>query len=120
MHHDSRHPQPAKAVLKRRGISQRNIARAIGRDEGWVSRVLDGHRPPTAALAKTVAEACGMPESELFRPERGQDWRPRSPEGPLERRRDATRAARRAAVAPALAELRRARIALRRIADGRA
>jgi transcriptional regulator with XRE-family HTH domain len=112
-------PQPAKAVLNRLGISQRMVARAIGRDETYVSRALSGERLPTTALVRTVAKMCGQPEAELFRPQRAVQPHPTPwkalPRG--ERRRARRRAVVRAAVSPVLIELERARAALRRLVD---
>jgi transcriptional regulator with XRE-family HTH domain len=112
-------PQPAKAVLKRLGISQRMVARAIGRDESYVSRALSGDRLPTNALVQTVVQMCGLPESQLFRPERAAFAVPPVPKQlpKSQRRRARRRAVVRAAVAPVLIELERARAALRRLVD---
>lgn len=62
-------PQPAKAVLALRRISQKCVAAQLGVSPIHLGRVLNGWSRPSARLAKELAELLGKPVEELFRPE---------------------------------------------------
>jgi hypothetical protein len=64
------HPstQPAKGYLAVERISNRRVARLGRFSEHYVSRVLNGHEPPSPRFRAFVAELLGRPEQELFRP----------------------------------------------------
>jgi hypothetical protein len=57
---------PAKARLAERRISVRALARALGRNEQHVSRVLNGHVPPSDDFRREVAALLELPEVGLF------------------------------------------------------
>jgi hypothetical protein len=59
-------PQPCKAVLAGRGISNRELARITGQAEWWVSKALNGHVPIPPEFADQVAELLGLPAADLF------------------------------------------------------
>ena len=60
-------PQPAKAVLALRRISNRSIARRLGYSEAWVGRVVNGLAPPSERFRRALAALLGLPEALLFR-----------------------------------------------------
>ena len=62
--------QPAKALSAALGITQARLARVLHVSEPTMHRLLSGDRIPTATQAATVAEHLGLPEAELWRPER--------------------------------------------------
>lgn len=55
-----------RSVIDRRKLSQGSIAESIGMARGTVSRYLNGHRDVPLALVFGVAEAAGVPASELI------------------------------------------------------
>ena len=55
-----------KTELLRRGISQRELARFIGRNPSHVSRIIRGHAKPRARDRRRIAKFLGMPEAKLF------------------------------------------------------
>lgn len=61
-------PQPAKAVLALRRISNRSVARQLGCSEAWVGRVVNGLAPPSARFRRELAALLTLPEELLFRP----------------------------------------------------
>ncbi len=61
------HPQPALAVARMRRITNRQIARALGRTPHWVGRVLNGLDAPSPKFRKALAEYLDLPEAALFR-----------------------------------------------------
>lgn len=63
-------PQPAKAILAARGLSQREAARRLGCSHEWAWRVLNGWQPPSARFRQGLAELLQVEESELFDPHR--------------------------------------------------
>lgn len=109
----ARVPQPAKVILRRLRFSQRAVARATGRSEAEVSRVLSGRRLPSDAFANAVAVLVGVPVESLFRPGRHTRAAGGQPRSRRERQRDALRAA----IAPVLTELDRARDVLRALVE---
>lgn len=60
-------PQPLKAVLVMRRVSQRSLARALGISENYLSRIVNGYYPPTRSVAMRIADFLGHPEAALFR-----------------------------------------------------
>lgn len=62
-------PQPAKAHLAMRRVTNRRLARLYGSSDTYVSRVLNGYEPPSARFRSFLAELLGEPESALFRAE---------------------------------------------------
>lgn len=68
-----------QAELRRRGLFQRDLARALGVDRSVVSRIICGHRRVRARERRMVTELLGVPENVLF-PARGRSRRrhPRS------------------------------------------
>lgn len=69
-------PQPAKAVLALRRISNRALAERVGVTDLWIGRVLNGRYRPSRELAERIAVVLDEPVEELFRPE---DLEPRPP-----------------------------------------
>lgn len=63
-------PQPAKAVLAMRRISNREVAAALGISAQYLGRVLNGYVEPSARLRAEVAAFLSRPESKLFRDRR--------------------------------------------------
>ena len=53
----TRSPQPAKALLALRDIRQADLARAIGKSEHYVSRILNGRERPSTDLAEATRAA---------------------------------------------------------------
>ncbi len=67
-------PQPAAAVLRMRGIANRELARHSHYSETWTSQVLRGRVPPSDRFRRAVAAFLDLPEAALFRedePRRG-------------------------------------------------
>jgi len=62
-------PQPIKAVLANRRITQRDLAEAIGHHHVWVNRIVNGAEHPTAEFRAKVAAHLQLPEADLFWPE---------------------------------------------------
>ncbi len=63
-------PQPIAALLSGFGLSGEGLARAIGRDDRVVQRIIGGADLPTAEFAARVARYLGAPEDGLFMPQR--------------------------------------------------
>lgn len=61
-------PQPLKAVLALRRISNRGLARAVGVTPAWLGKVINGHVPPSDDLVSKITAALDMPTEQLFRP----------------------------------------------------
>jgi transcriptional regulator with XRE-family HTH domain len=61
-------PHPVVAVLALRRISRAALAKATGYRRTYLTTVLHGNLPASPALRRKVAEALGLPESELFHP----------------------------------------------------
>lgn len=59
-----------RAVLKRSGLSMRQLSLAMGRDVGYVSAMLDPSRPtrarPTPANLVLLSDATGIPLVDLL------------------------------------------------------
>ena len=49
----------ARSLMAERGISLRRLAKIISYDQGYLSRVLNGHRPPSRRLVARVDDALG-------------------------------------------------------------
>jgi transcriptional regulator with XRE-family HTH domain len=65
----TRRPQPAKALLVLRSLTNRDIARLTGRSEQYVGRVLNGYMPPSQGFARDLAAVLDVRDtSTLF------DW----------------------------------------------
>jgi transcriptional regulator with XRE-family HTH domain len=60
-------PQPAKAELVLRRLTNRDIAQRLGVSEVWVGRVLNGRVPPPERFRRDLAELLNLPEERLFR-----------------------------------------------------
>lgn len=60
-------PHPAKAVLAMRRITNRRVARTLGKSEHYVGRCLNGRDKPSAEFRRALAALLDLPESELFR-----------------------------------------------------
>ncbi len=69
-------PQPAKALLALRRISNRALARHVGASPGWVGRVLNGWVEPSPDFRRRTSEVLGVPEWQLFRPAAEADRHP--------------------------------------------
>jgi len=59
-------PQPLAVELRRRGITNRQFAHAIGSNEFTVSRVVNGRQRPSPMFRKMCVIALDLPESALF------------------------------------------------------
>ena len=59
-------PHPAKAVLVMRRITARDLARAIGRDDFHLRKILNGRRRASPEVRRLVSEYLGLPERDLF------------------------------------------------------
>ena len=64
-------PQPAKAELVLRRLSNRALAQRLGVSEGWVGRVLNGRVPAPERFRRELAVLLELPEERLFR--RGEE-----------------------------------------------
>jgi transcriptional regulator with XRE-family HTH domain len=62
----SRSPQPAKAVLALRGITNAQIARDLGYTEHWVGRVLNGREKVSDEFVDRLGQYLGEDVSGLF------------------------------------------------------
>jgi transcriptional regulator with XRE-family HTH domain len=60
-------PQPAAAVLRMRGTTNRDLSRAIDYSETWISQVLRGRVSPSARFRRALAAELDLPEAALFR-----------------------------------------------------
>ena len=60
-------PQPAKAFLALRRITNRQVAAYLGVTPDWVGRVLNGYARPPDRFRAAVAELTGVSEAQLFR-----------------------------------------------------
>ena len=60
-------PQPAKAALALRRISNRKVAAILGCSEHWVGRVLNGYAPAPESFERALSELLDEPASSLFR-----------------------------------------------------
>lgn len=56
-----------RRVMEKRGLSQREIAERAGTKHPNVNRILSGKQVPTLELADRLADAAGVPLSELLR-----------------------------------------------------
>jgi transcriptional regulator with XRE-family HTH domain len=48
------------ALMRSQGVSQRELARRVGRSEGWISRVLNGRNNTTLKTVADLAWALGV------------------------------------------------------------
>ncbi len=62
----TRSPQPAKAVLALQDKRQSDLARAIGKSEHYVGRVLNGRERPSAEVAEAISGYLDVPVDDLF------------------------------------------------------
>jgi transcriptional regulator with XRE-family HTH domain len=62
-------PQPAAAVLRYRGCTNRELAAAIDYTETWISQVLRGRVRPSPEFRAKVAAYLDLPEAALFHDE---------------------------------------------------
>ena len=62
----TRSPQPVKALLALRDIRQADLARAVGKSEHFIGRILNGREVPSADLAQAIAEYLDVPAEDLF------------------------------------------------------
>lgn len=60
-------PQPAKAWLAIRRISNTEVAASTHRTPAWVGRVLNGYASPSAEFRRDLSALLGQPEEVLFR-----------------------------------------------------
>lgn len=60
-------PQPAKAVLALRRITNRRVAAAYGSSDHYVGRVLNGLQQPSPRFRAFLAAFLDAEEDELFR-----------------------------------------------------
>jgi gp16 family phage-associated protein len=58
-------PEALRAALRRSGMSQRELARAIGKSESLVSEILAGTRNANPGLLPRIATALGCKVSDL-------------------------------------------------------
>ncbi len=54
-------------LRKKRGLSQKQLAEAVGVSRGLISRVENGWERPYESLRQRIAEALDVDEKELFR-----------------------------------------------------
>ncbi len=59
-------PQPAKGVVAMRRVTNCEIADRLGISHQYVSKVLNGHAPPSERFRYGLAQMLGVPEAELF------------------------------------------------------
>ncbi len=59
-------PQPAKAALALRRISNRQVAAILGCSEHWVGRVLNGYVPPPDTFKRSLSALLDEPVESLF------------------------------------------------------
>ena len=64
-------PQPAKAEIALRRLTNRAVAQRLGVSEEWVGRVLNGRVPAPERFRHDLAKLLGLPEERLFR--RGEE-----------------------------------------------
>ena len=57
---------PLQRILAERGISQGQLARDLGYDKGYVSKVANGHMIPRADRACRIARRLGVAVEDLF------------------------------------------------------
>jgi transcriptional regulator with XRE-family HTH domain len=62
----ARSPQPAKALLAVRDITNAQIASDLGYSVHWVGRVLNGHVHPSDEFAGRLADYLNLPVADLF------------------------------------------------------
>lgn len=62
-------PQPVKAELVRRNITQREVARLADCSCQWVKQVCNGYFPPGPRLSRVLPEILDMELADLFTPE---------------------------------------------------
>ena len=58
--------QPAYWVLRRRGIAQADLVSVLGRSGGYISTVLNGHRPPDSGMVEQLSQYLALDPGELF------------------------------------------------------
>lgn len=56
-----------KRIRTKKGISQGDIARAIGMDKGFISNIENGKTNPTLATIAKLAKAVGISVGELMK-----------------------------------------------------
>ena len=56
---------PLKQALYRRNLKQAHIAKALGKDPAWVSRLVRGWIEPTDVDRERIAQATGISVNEL-------------------------------------------------------
>jgi hypothetical protein len=56
---------PLKQALYRRNLKQAHIAKALGKDPAWVSRLVRGWIEPTDVDTERIAQATGISVDEL-------------------------------------------------------
>lgn len=61
-----RPPHPAKALIVGKGLTQLEVARAVGLAPSAFSRALNGHLTPWPALRRRVADYLGVTEAEAW------------------------------------------------------
>lgn len=60
-------PQPAKAVLALRRLTNRHVAIQLGISEVEFGRILNGYVSPTPPLRQKLSALLAVPERDLFR-----------------------------------------------------
>lgn len=60
-------PNPIKAILASRRISQRALAHRVGCSYRHLSRIVNAHARPSPELADAISTALGLPTDALFR-----------------------------------------------------
>ncbi|MDP3955884.1 MAG: helix-turn-helix transcriptional regulator [bacterium] len=56
-----------KRIRAKKGMSQGDIARALEVDRGYISNIENGKKNPTIATIQKLANALGIPSSELLK-----------------------------------------------------
>jgi len=70
-------PQPVKALLAERRISQSAVARRLEKDRAYLGRIFNGFVRPSSEIVAALSELLGEPAEKLFRPdalERGSQF----------------------------------------------
>ena len=59
--------QNMKRIRAKKGMSQSDIARALGVDRGYISNIENGKKNPTIATIQKLANALGVSANELLK-----------------------------------------------------
>lgn len=62
-------PQPVRAVLAERGLTQAELCRRYGLEKTNLSKIVNGRLTVSAPFAEALTDATGLPIDALFEPE---------------------------------------------------